>query len=432
MPKRYQRDCGDDGQLASIEIGDDKGIEKKRQRKGASSTLGYDVVRPSDQDLQHLLDFSSTSLTSSSAITSRFDEIASYLLHHARLICQTYLPDKSCSDSKSIDGTSTSTIIEEYEILEVEFYLIKTGIHEDPFTHGNEEQRTSGQWYFHRAPRPSAASPSYSASTNATSAGGYRGGTRKGLDLTLGTRASADPPVTSRFFSKASQSSTMALADNIRGGVLLRSIRRVSDSHVVSGPSLLVDELLRVNNAPSIVDLVRTKWCGDISIFPSPNSSPSVGKSVSLFLKLAKRQGTGSLDAPHIFKSPRIGLDLSNPSTQLTSTDRRILYVSKPYRYFIHPHLLTSNGRGQTFLGIYEHLHTSGCFEEDEDIVEEIVGLTGMKTKSVVKYISDYNAGRASGHLRSFVGPSGKGAAASPASYLRMIGSLHRFLSPTA
>lgn len=34
---------------------------------------------------------------------------------------------------------------EEYEILEIEFYLKKTG-HDDPFAHGTQEQSASGNW----------------------------------------------------------------------------------------------------------------------------------------------------------------------------------------------------------------------------------------------------------------------------------------------
>ena len=37
--------------------------------------------------------------------------------------------------------------IHNFAILELEFYLYKTGCHEDPFTHGTEEQRLSGRWY---------------------------------------------------------------------------------------------------------------------------------------------------------------------------------------------------------------------------------------------------------------------------------------------
>lgn len=54
-------------------------------------------------------------------------------------------PTSSSSSKDSIDARST--VAEEYEILEIEFYLFKAGFHEDAFTHGNEEQRIPGQWY---------------------------------------------------------------------------------------------------------------------------------------------------------------------------------------------------------------------------------------------------------------------------------------------
>ena len=41
----------------------------------------------------------------------------------------------------SAQGVKTS-----YELLEIEFYMQYEGIHEDPFTHGSEEQKHSGQW----------------------------------------------------------------------------------------------------------------------------------------------------------------------------------------------------------------------------------------------------------------------------------------------
>ena len=213
--------------------------------------------------------------------------------------------------------------------------------------------------------------------------------------------------------------------------MLLRSIRRSSDSRVISGPSLLVDELLQRTQSSNIAELVRTKWCGNISAFPvSPSSSPTAVQQALIYFRNMECEGpNSSTDGVRIFKSPRIGLDLSNPSTQLAVTDARIMFLPRPYRYFVHPHLLTSNGRAQTFLGIYEHLSTSGRFDKNErGLVEEIGRLSGMKTIAVVKYLESYRAGCASDNLKQFVGPGGKGASASPASYLRMMGCLHRFM----
>jgi len=79
-----------------------------------------------DVDIALLLDF--TSLTSLSVITDRFDEIANALFHDYNLLLT--------------NGEKQTTL----EILELEFYLQKSGLHEDPFTHGSEEQKQSGRW----------------------------------------------------------------------------------------------------------------------------------------------------------------------------------------------------------------------------------------------------------------------------------------------
>jgi hypothetical protein len=78
--------------------------------------------------LVNLLDFSG--LTSHSDINIRFGKLADLLL------CGYYLRLKH------------GDIEHEFDILELEFYLQKSGCHEDPFTHGADEQkRYSGRWW---------------------------------------------------------------------------------------------------------------------------------------------------------------------------------------------------------------------------------------------------------------------------------------------
>jgi hypothetical protein len=73
-----------------------------------------------------ILDLSS--LDSLEEISQRFDDIARHMLHEFYLVVRA--EDK----------------ITEFEILELEFYLRREGIHEDPFTHGSEEQKVAGNW----------------------------------------------------------------------------------------------------------------------------------------------------------------------------------------------------------------------------------------------------------------------------------------------
>lgn len=80
-------------------------------------------------NLKELLNLSS--LTAREDISLRFDAISEVLLNHVVLRLQASGPDSKFSD---------------FEILELEFYLYKSGCHEDPFTHGTEEQRESGKW----------------------------------------------------------------------------------------------------------------------------------------------------------------------------------------------------------------------------------------------------------------------------------------------
>jgi hypothetical protein len=77
-------------------------------------------------NLHELLDFSS--LEDEAVISSRFDAVARILMHEYQLVVGR-------------DGKETA-----FEIQEMEFYLQKALCHEDPFTHGSEEQKVSGRW----------------------------------------------------------------------------------------------------------------------------------------------------------------------------------------------------------------------------------------------------------------------------------------------
>ncbi|KAI8989903.1 hypothetical protein BD414DRAFT_577694 [Trametes punicea] len=357
-------------------------------------------------ELHELLDLSA--LDSSQAISNRFEQIASELLH-----------------SYCIEITREEKA-EQLEVLELEFYLYKAETHEDPFTHSSAEQRQSGRWYFHRPPHRSNDPVAAVASP-----AGYRGGTRKGLDLTIGRPA---PPVTSKFFLQAQGGQDEAGDTSIlRGGILLRSIRRVSDGKVISGPSLLVDELLRLSGASEITELVAVNWDGDIAAFPP---SPATARERVSTMWLRRRPDTDTAgssapsqkDRPRIFRSPRIGLDISHPSVVLTSasTHPRVKFVSRPYRFFVSPHLLTANGRGQTFLGVYDALQKAGYCESDEELLSELARLTAVKGPTAAKYWGALKAGLESGELGEWVGPKGKTVLSSVTAWLKMMGTLRR------
>lgn len=105
--------------------------KKAKPDNAAGSDANADIQEPDPStsgafDLPALLDLSS--LHDESAISDRFDEIARVLIHGYHLV------------------VSREQVETAFQIQEVEFYLQKAKCHEDPFTHGTEEQKVSGRW----------------------------------------------------------------------------------------------------------------------------------------------------------------------------------------------------------------------------------------------------------------------------------------------
>ena len=220
----------------------------------------------------------------------------------------------------------------------------------------------NGNRHFHRSPRKTA--DSHRSSTSLT---GYRGGSRKGLDLTIGRI----PPVLSRHFvPPISNPLEHEFRDQqlVCGGILLRSLREVGpNGKVISGPSLLVDHIINLSGASSISDLVENIWAGDTCAFTSEKDE----RSTRLFLRPVSEPSSTSSSSritSTIYFSPRIGLDLSHPGTtnpEILPIHPRIQFLPKPYRFFAHPEVLVANGRPQTFLGVL-----SLCISTDSDFTE--------------------------------------------------------------
>jgi hypothetical protein len=309
--------------------------------------------------------------------------------------------------------------------------------------------------YFHRAPRRSA-----DASRSSTSLSGYRGGSRKGLDLTIGGPL---PLTTSPFFSHAAKSAAASdkteqqiqydavFSGLLRGGILLRSLRGVlgekassggSEANSVSGPSLLVDKILELNGASSISELVNTVWGGDTTALNPPSQTSSSSRTSYLYLK---RVTSSATVLPKIHKSPRIGLDLSHPGTTAPKPDSgvmdlhpRICFLPKLYRYYTRPEEL-KKGRSQTFYGFIHanmpsHPNLDQSLSGDKSFRAILARGIGLKDTLVEKYLAEFEAGKRDGlkHLIHCIGPSGKGAADSPTSYLKMMGALQSVLHEAA
>ena len=246
--------------------------------------------------------------------------------------------------------------------------------------------------YFHRTPTATGVSTT-----------SYRGGSRKGMDLTFGS------PFTSLPVSVSGSDS-----DSTRGGILFRTIRRIKDQKVVSGPSRLVDEILAQSGAQSILDLVQSKWKEDTFAFPHAvsGSRPT--------LRIIPRKEPSAATNP--FRCPRIGLDLSHRSTTNSPWDPRVTFVCKPYRHIVYPELLTFNGRPQTFIGVFDRLSESATGDTAK-LAEAIAAATGIQGQTILKYIESLSLGlEGKRALGGFIRTKTR----SVADYLAMVGALRR------
>ena len=258
----------------------------------------------------------------------------------------------------------------------------------DSETFSNLSQRR----YFHRTPTATGVSTT-----------SYRGGSRKGMDLTLGSSVTLLPDSVSEVDS-----------DPIRGGILLRTIRRIKDQKIVSGPSRLVDEVLAQSGAQSISHLVQSRWKEDTFAF-----SPVVPGSRPSLRIIPRKEPSATTD---YFRCPRIGLDLSHRSATDSPWDPRVAFVCKPYRYIVHPELLTFNGRPQTFIGVYDHLSETTA-SDTAKLARAITNVTGIQEQAVLKYIESLGLGlEGKRALRSFIRTKTR----SIADYLAMVGALRR------
>lgn len=142
----------------------------------------------------------------------------------------------------------------EYRLAEIEFY-IKSSNHNDQYTHGDLNQKKFARWYFHRYPN-----------------GSYKGGTYKGLDLTLGN-------------------------DSTCFGILLRSIYCTDSEELIEGPCRIVNKILELNNVKDVAEFMKNK--------KDPlNARNTKNFHIKYRTQLAQEQ---------IYKGPRVGLSDKYP-----------------------------------------------------------------------------------------------------------------------
>ena len=215
-----------------------------------------------------------------------------------------------------------------YRFAEVEAYYHGDG-HLDLFTHRDPLQSELLRWYFHRT------------------AGQYRSGSFKGLDLTFGD-------------GKA------------MFGMLIRAIIG-PDDNIIDGPSLTVDHLLAKTGAKTISELDRT-IAGRTAL---DESSP-----------LAIRAATTPRIAP-VLSTPRVGLSLKKHRADSDAPR----FVMRRYRYVTEPRRLTK-GKPHMVLALHQ----------DGKDIDTIHTTTGVPKKSIERYVADFAAGKAAASFADYVG----------------------------
>jgi len=234
-----------------------------------------------------------------------FADIADHLLNRTRLV---------------VAGVS-------HQLIEIEFYYRGPG-HEDPFTHGDPIQYNRGRWYFHKT------------------AGNYRGGSYKGIDVTFGEGPG-------------------------RGGILFRGLEN-PDGTIIDGPSLLVDYLLRLCNKATVAELdeaISGRFAWD------PASPLHFDEGASLHRA--------------IISCARVGLSLRRARPGSTMPK----FLTRPYR-FLTETTRTAKGKVQMVLGLHRLARP----------VDEIRRMTECPNRAIAAYIAEYEIGLREGQFKNFFG----------------------------
>jgi len=201
-------------------------------------------------------------------------EVLSSIAHNSRSTAEVEEGFKKASELLLLDYRLIAGNTD-FEILELEFYFYREGVHPDPYSHAFQYPKTvvpkmsvTGSWYFHRF----IGIEKYTH-------------TRRGLDLTYGSGE-----------LKA------------YGGLLIRSVKRETDHKLIAGPSNVMAKVLEAADNPEAVQKIAF------------NLEEGMAFRKDSIIRLVPREKP--LDLP-LFKTKRQGLGDKNP-----------FYRDKPYRFF--------------------------------------------------------------------------------------------------
>lgn len=185
---------------------------------------------------------------------------------------------------------------------------------------------------------------------------------------------------------------------------------------MISGPSLLVDFILRTCGVEDIKTLVSEKWEEDTFAFNLPNPN-SAAPQLSFTRVISESPNSNKKsDTVTYYTTPRVGLDLSHATAKPEAKNPRIQFVQRPYRFLVEPHLLKVNGRPQTFIGLLHHAEeklrvVSWPYSQMDKsrILQNIASIGGFSSSVTRNYLQHYETGI-------------KGGSAKVASFCRMQG----------
>jgi hypothetical protein len=209
-------------------------------------------------------------------------------------------------------------------IAEIEFYQVP-----DPFIHGDPHQLTHNCFYFHRQ-----------------NAGKYKGGTYKGLDITIGC------------------------APDFFGGILIRSI--LTSQGFIEGPCKVVEYILSVNGIESIEQLITS-----LIILAAKNGSPIQEPIPCTFDNPCLKLVPSLRQETVIYNGPRVGLNLKKEKQPM---GLRCQYIMKPYRYTCYPAIVKHDRHMLIVQARFNNI-------PDEIIIKDFNLQIGLLTKWVSHFI---------------------------------------------
>lgn len=222
-------------------------------------------------------------MCSKQAYVDHFAKVADAILNHTLLVV------KGAKGSKH------------YRVSEIEFYFNDYSTHQDTFTHGDEMQRQTGKWYFHKQ-----------------NGMAFKSGTYKGLDLSFGK------------------------GDKAVGGILFRAMMPVtikdskavpmhSKADFIEGPCLLVDRILSdaTPEESKSFDLVALHKHANFSATCDAFDQTSIVHLLPLNGKTKEQEM--QLPNREMVRSPRVGLTLKKYDAHKPG------YWLADYRFLVYP-----------------------------------------------------------------------------------------------